>query len=362
MKKLAITIIATAAISAANTDAQTTQRLTADRTNEYGLIYTLPSTVIDITMRIERTVKRPGEFNKYAKKYLNIAKPITKTEEYVTVTDAVINCHGEADAEKKYIIQFKSGSSPFINIDGNNSPLSINTDETIDISFTELPEAPATMVNPLETPAAHQAITQEMIQSSSSAKRAELAAARIYELREARNEIISGQSDQSFPDGEALRLALDNLSAQEAALVAMFAGTTTITYEERTISYTPGDEDVTDKVIARISPTDGFIPVNNLAGEPVYLSMHIDSHGELPVNEKGVVKSFPKGGLAYTIPGKATFKVKYDNRTIASGAFDIAQLGVTFGLDPGLFSSKKTPAFAIFNPATGAIVTLGTNQ
>ena len=122
MKKLAITIIATAAISAANTDAQTTQRLTADRTNEYGLIYTLPSTVIDITMRIERTVKRPGEFNKYAKKYLNIAKPITKTEEYVTVTDAVINCHGEADAEKKYIIQFKSGSSPFINIDGNNSP------------------------------------------------------------------------------------------------------------------------------------------------------------------------------------------------------------------------------------------------
>ena len=106
MKKLAITIIATAAISAANTDAQTTQRLTADRTNEYGLIYTLPSTVIDITMRIERTVKRPGEFNKYAKKYLNIAKPITKTEEYVTVTDAVINCHGEADAEKKYIIQF----------------------------------------------------------------------------------------------------------------------------------------------------------------------------------------------------------------------------------------------------------------
>lgn len=79
MKKLAITIIATAAISAANTDAQTTQRLTADRTNEYGLIYTLPSTVIDITMRIERTVKRPGEFNKYAKKYLNIAKPITKT-------------------------------------------------------------------------------------------------------------------------------------------------------------------------------------------------------------------------------------------------------------------------------------------
>ncbi len=51
MKKLAITIIATAAISAANTDAQTTQRLTADRTNEYGLIYTLPSTVIDITMR-----------------------------------------------------------------------------------------------------------------------------------------------------------------------------------------------------------------------------------------------------------------------------------------------------------------------
>ena len=78
MKKLAITIIATAAISAANTDAQTTQRLTADRTNEYGLIYTLPSTVIDITMRIERTVKRPGEFNKYAKKIPQYSKTYNK--------------------------------------------------------------------------------------------------------------------------------------------------------------------------------------------------------------------------------------------------------------------------------------------
>ena len=42
--------------------AQTTQKLTANKANEYGLIYSLPQTVLDITIEAERTVKRPGEF------------------------------------------------------------------------------------------------------------------------------------------------------------------------------------------------------------------------------------------------------------------------------------------------------------
>ncbi len=352
----AIALLASAQVASA----QTSQRLTADKTNEYGLIYTLPVTGVEVSVCIERTVKEPGQFHNYAKKYLNITDAIMQPSESVRVVQAVMNTYGVADQTNRWLAQFKNGSVPFMNVNNDNAPLNLNTDKTyltptVSLAMPDEPEP-----NPLETEAARQAVTQEMILSSSTAKKAELAAARIYELREARNEIISGRSDQSFPDGKALQLALDNLSAQEAALTAMFTGTTTVQYDMQTFSLVPGKEDFRNKIITRVSALKGFVAANDLSGAPVTLSMHIDELGKLPVNEKGVTKSFPKGGVAYCIPGKATFSLKFEGSTIATSTFELAQLGVTFGLDPSMFTDRKAPAFAIFNPTTGAIVELGT--
>lgn len=355
------TLAATVALTAAAfANAQTSQRLTADKTNEYGLIYTLPSTNVEVSVCIQRTVRKPGQFHNYAKKYLNASDAIMRPDESVKVTQVVLNSYGVADPEKRYLAQFKNGSTPYMSVSSENTPLNINTEETYIVPSASIAEPEEPAENPLESEAARQAVTQEMIQSSSTAKKAELAAARIYELREARNEIISGRSDQSFPDGKALQLALDNLSAQEAALTAMFLGTTIVSYDMATYTIEPGDEDFANKVIARISPVAGFVNPSDLSGEPLTLSMTIDEKGELPVNEKGVTKTFPKGGVAYCIPGKATFTVRYENRTLATATFDIAQAGVVFGLDPGMFTDKKAPAFVVFNPTTGAIVELGT--
>ena len=54
-----------------NITAQTTQKLTATKASEYGIIYSLPTTVVDITIETETTTKKPGEFYRYAKKFLN---------------------------------------------------------------------------------------------------------------------------------------------------------------------------------------------------------------------------------------------------------------------------------------------------
>lgn len=50
-----------AMLSVAGMSAQTTQKLTATKANEYGLIYSLPKTVLDITIEAEKEVKKPGE-------------------------------------------------------------------------------------------------------------------------------------------------------------------------------------------------------------------------------------------------------------------------------------------------------------
>lgn len=339
---------------------QTTQKFTASKLNEYGLVYTLPLTVVNVTVEVERSVSTPGEFYRYAKKYLNM-EPVVKPSVSHTVKSVVVTTSGQADEQQRYIVQFKSGSSPFIMLTDSDFPVALNTEEVPQPSAVKLPSARAAEPTVLQTPAAAQAVTAEMLQSSSSAKRAELAAARIYELRQSRSDIISGSADQMPSDGQAMKLALDNLAAQEAALTAMFVGTEQTSTQVRTYAWTPGNDDES-VVIARVSATDGLVDADDLSGDPLYLDFKVTAQAEMPRNDKGEEKRFPKGGLAYRIPGSADVSVTYAGEQVAEAQCEVAQLGVVFGLEPGLFTDKKAPAYATFDPATGAIITLGTKN
>lgn len=222
----------------------------------------------------------------------------------------------------------------------------------------ELPKAVEAKPTILQTPAAKQAVTAEMLQSPSSAKRAELAAARIYELRQNRSDILSGSADQMPSDGQAMKLVLDNLAAQEEALTAMFLGTTQTSTEVRTYTVNPSKSDSTI-VVARLSAVDGLVNADNLGGDPIYLNIKISERGKLPVNEKGEEKRFPKGGFAYRIPGAADLTVTFMGKDICCKNVKVADYGVVFGLDPNIFTDKKAPAYATFMPSTGAITELG---
>lgn len=358
MKQFTIILAAAMAMAPISSAAQTTQRLTATKANEYGLIYSLPRTVFDITFETVHTERMPGEFHNYAKLKLGIDNSITRPSRSVAVKSVTIVPRGIADENNRWLVQFKPGQTPYIIIDSNNCPLTVNT-EAPEATTVELPKACAATPTPLEVPAAKQAVTQEMTLGSSLSKRADLAAQRIFELRETRNDLISGQADNTPPDGKSLQLALDNLSAQEAALTAMFAGTEKTWTNVSTVTFEPDNESVNNELFARLSATDGIVDVNDLSGAPIYISLDITAQGELPVNEKGQVKEFPKGGLAYNIPGSAIITLTYDGEQIARSEVNLAQLGVTFGLDPKMFTDKKGAAKLQFNPTTGAIIYLG---
>lgn len=354
-------LLALALTAPAAASAQTTQKLTANKTSEYGLIYSLPLTAIDITIEAERTVNRPGEFFRYAGKYLSI-KPITAQSESWALKSVTISTHGVADSSAQYLVQFKSGSMPYMLLDANGFPVSVNADNVELPEGPELPKARSAESTILERPEARTAMTEEMLLSKSSAKRAELAAAKVFELRENRNDIISGQADNMPSDGKAMQLALDNLQLQEEILTAMFAGTVQTSTEVRTYTIIPDGSDRLHLIVGRLSQTGGLVDADDLSGEPIYLDVTATHVGELPVNERGEQKRFPKGGLAYCIPGEASVSVTFDGRTLASDDVALSQSGVVFGIDPDLFTDKKAPAYAIFNPTTGALVELGTVQ
>lgn len=346
--------------------AQQTQKFTATKANDYGLAYTLPATVVDVTIETERIERTPGEFYNYSRKYLGIDPIMTPSTDW-KLKSITLNSRGEttADDDSRYIIKFKSGSTPFVVLTPEGLPVGINAGEDYTPQTPEnpLPEAVKAETSILKRPEARQAMTEEMLQAQSLAKRAELAAARIFEIRQSRNDITSGQADNMPSDGAAMKLALDNLARQEAALTAMFTGTEIHSTEVKTIPFRPdGEIDGTRQTatFARLSPVDGLTSVDDLSGEPLVITVDILERGEMPVNDKGEELRFPKNGVAYNIPGRARISVSFKGREVASQEMEIAQLGIVFGLDPSIFTDKKAPASLLFYPATGAIRTLST--
>lgn len=354
MKKI-LAIATLGVLASVSASAQTTQRLTANKASEYALIYSLPRTAVDITIEAELTESTPGEFYNYANRHLGIADAIRTPGRKAAVKSVIVSTHGEPDADSKWQVQFKSGTSPYIMLDEGGVPLTVNTDVAAAVEKPALPVARAAALSPLETEAARQAVTQDMTRSSSVSKRAELAAQRVFELREMRSDLLSGQSDNTPPDGRSMQLMLDNIAAQEAALTAMFAGTTKTSTVVSTITVVPDSTDTERMVLARISPVDGIVGADNLSGAPVYLNIRVNSRATLPLTDKGEPKRFPKGGFAYNIPGEATVEIVYDGEVVASVPVQLSQLGVTFGIDPDVFTDKKAPSMLQLDQATGAI-------
>ena len=351
--------MAAALMATATATAQNTTLLTATKANDYALAYTLPETALDITLEAEITVKKPGEFYRYARKYLNVDNPIAAESRTAKLTKAVVQTRGVKPADAvPYAMQLKNGFAAYVVLSPENLPLAINTDQVAPAITAELPHETEFNITPLQTPAARQVISQEMLQSQSVAKRAELAATAIFDLRQSRSELISGQADTMPPDGKSLQLMLDNLDAQEQALLAMFCGTTQTRKVVTTVTVVP-EGDLANKVIARLSPVDGFVAPGNLAGDPVSLTVKVTARGEMPVNDKGEPLPFPKNGVAYCIPGQARVTVGYEGATFYNAVCDFAQFGIDYGLAPSTLTDKKAPRFMIFDPATGALLKSG---
>lgn len=354
------TIFAAALLAILPATAQNTQKFNIGKVEDYGLTYSLPRTAVDVTVEAEFTERKPGEFHNYARRYLNISDAIVEPSVEVKVNTVVVDTHGVADDANRWSVKFKSGAPMYAILDPKGALLSLNTEQTVTPQAAALPVAREAQPTPLEVPAAREAMTEEMIRSASMSKRAELAARRIFELRQMRSDLMAGQADNTPPDGLSLQLALDNISAQEAALTAMFAGTVKNYTRVATASMVPaGGDESESKILLRLSPMDGFVAADDLSGEPISVTVSVTEHATLPLNEKGEQKRFPKNGVAYNLPGTAKVSVSYRDQVVATESVQLSQAGVVFGLDPDLFSDKKAPSRLQLNPTTGAVVLLG---
>ena len=337
------------------TFAQQTKILSADKHNEYGLVYSLPVTALRITVVAEKETLIAGPYARYAGKYIGASTPIAESGEKWIIKSVSVSPYGAINPESRYLMQLKAGSTSFIQVDTNGMLLAVNTE-------TEAPEehtvAPDQKFGEQFTGQEYlQYVDEDFIASQSTAKQAQMLAENLMEVRDAYLSLTRGTADTMPVDGKQLELMLQSLKEQQRAMTAAFIGCSFKETVTRTYTFVP--EEDTSEVLFRFSDFKGFCGAQDYAGAPVNIRINITAEGKLPVDANGKEKEIPKDAIRYCIPGEAQVTLSYEGATLYNREMEFAQFGCEFGLSPALFTDKKQPSYATFNPVTGGISELG---
>lgn len=358
MRIVRIGIIACCGLIAAAAPAQQTKLLTADKHNEYGLVYTLPTTTLDIEVTAQRTVKKAGPYFQYAKKFIGTDNVIKEDSESWTITGVKVTPKGISNPEERYLMQLKSGAVTYICVDEDGMLLAINKEVDAPESGRRAKgKGKESAEESIDINEYLQYVNEDFIASQSSAKRAQMLAENLMEIRDAKISLTRGTAETMPQDGKQLELMLNSLSHQEAAMTAAFAGITETETVTATYSYTPRNDG--KEILFRMSDFAGFVESDDYSGDPVYVSVNVTNRGELPVDAKGEEKKLPKDAVIYNVPGAASISITTLGKTLYEKEIEFAQFGVKFGLNPSLFSAKKNRSFATFNPITGGLTEIG---
>lgn len=316
-----------------------------------GVNYYMPRTALRIVVTAQKTVTTPGEYHRYANKYLRLTDVPTEKLTTWSIQDIRIDPYGTPDPTKAYTVKVKSKTvAPLVSLSHDGILLSINQ-ETAEEALPELPQStPAPKpLNPRDY------MTQEILFAGSQAKMAELCAEEIYDIRESRSALCRGEAENTPKDGAQLQLMLDRLDEQARGLEQLFKGTEEVSTQVFTIDYVPTEE-TEHALLCRFSTFLGLVDADNLAGEPLYIS--IKSKGNLPaaVENEAVTKKKEKmeKGVFYNMPAQCTISVFDAKHTFATVDTPIAQLGTTEVLSEDLFN-KKPLTRVYFYQHSGAI-------
>lgn len=314
-----------------------------------GVTYYLPRTAFRITVICEKTTIRPGDFNKYADRYLRLKDVPTEESVKWSLKSITLEPYGKPDPNKAFSIKMKSKTvAPLVGLSRDGILLSINC-EAEESFLPDLPK-PERGAAP-EDPRSY--MTQEILSAGSTAKMAELCAQEIYDIRESKNALTRGEADNTPKDGAQLKLMLEQLDRQAAVLESLFSGTSQTDTEVFSLFYDPQQETDRD-VLFRFSQKLGVLDADNLAGEPVIASVKLLETIPAAVPSEEVAKKRAKmeRGIYYNIPVRAKVNVNFMGREYVNMETPMAQFGTVEVLSNTLFDKKTTTQVTFFQ-ATG---------
>ncbi|MCU0461345.1 MAG: DUF4831 family protein [Bacteroidales bacterium] len=221
---------------------------------EGSLVYALPRTVFTVRVEMEREVRKPGPYAKYASDLLGLKDVIMTESERWSLTGISLNSHEEADPSEYYVIGTsvpfrtnvlslkKEGLIMDINPEKNFEGESLITGKEInddqfrsydlgsDEYFISRSDTAYRRVSMDDTFIRVPYIVEKKKMLTTD-QMAERAARRIMDIREGRILILTGEANV-FPQNEA---AINEINRLEKAYIELFTGK--ILTEKRIMSY-----------------------------------------------------------------------------------------------------------------------------
>ena len=324
----------------------------AVKANNFGITYSLPKTQLIVDAEVTKVTCKAGPYYKYAEKYLGVKDAVTEDKVYYELGKVSLVNKGIPDPDNTYIVEFKSGTvAPYAYLTEDGLLCSINAEYTPEES--ELETIKKSGKAPVKVTDAS-VFSEELLMAGSTARQAEVAAKQIYRIRESRLNILTGEADNLPPDGEAMKLVIQQLEEQEKALTNLFTGILSKETTHYEVNITPYDN-LDKEVLFRFSNLMGIVDADDLGGVPVYMNLKATDRAPILDPKEAEKKEKSMKGIIYNVPGKASIEISMNKKTLYKGDAQITQFGSREGLAPVMFEDKKAPVKVYFYPETGAI-------
>lgn len=301
--------------------------------------YTLPRTVVTVTMAVEREVILRGPYAKFASQYLGISGAAMSDKQNYRIIDASLGYYEEPDPAQTYHLdqpvdaqskvfhwlcavppqkplladaEFQGAAI------GNNNPftdVSLNSLYGTTTERNGLADSDSFGELPVNRTSTVEKSTEQMAADAANA---------IFTLRKRRFDLVTGETGENV-FGAGLEAALREMDRIESEYLALFIGKRYTQRMVKTFSVLPSAKGTT--IVCRFSPTKGVVPDTDLSGRPIVLEMTAEASDNGPAagagggSKKGVVS------VRYRVPAVQTVKLVDGNDELARERIPVFQLG-----------------------------------
>lgn len=323
----------------------------ANKENNYGVVYTLPKSLIQVSLTIKETKYHPGIFAEYSKIYTDRSASTKEYTNYDIISSSVSSV-GVIDTTKRFLVAFDNNTvAPFVNLTNTGIISSINAEEKGG-EDTVLPLYTDWTTTDKQMPS----LPENYFMATNNIKKAEIASKYLNFVKQSVVDLLTGDMENSPKDGEGIKLVLNRLNMEAKRTERLFWGDTISRIQNIRIYIEPTTDDINNKTVARFSDVYGLVSDIDLSGEPLKLDVKIIDRYP-PMDDKQMEKFVKRlDGIVYNMPATAKASLRYDEKILYEGDIAITQAGTMQTLREEMFNTKnKRPVQVVFDVNSGAI-------
>lgn len=332
--------------------AQKVERYSVGALNDNRVVYALPQTILYLQVTSEVTKEIPGELSLYAERYLGTSNAVMEPALKYHLKGIELGARGVANEELRFSIDFRKNSTATnVSLTDDGVLVGINLQKEV-----VLPKPTDVRSNELKWPELPEIkFPLEYIQATTVAAKAKILADNIYRIRESRDLVVSGESEQPFADGKALEIAVKRLDNEEATYSRQFNGVRQTQEIVQLADHLSATEEGRH-VVARFSTREGLLPSDDLRGEPIYLEIKVvEQSAPLDEKEQKRLERRLSKGIVYCVPGMVQATITYRGQVLERREVPVAQLGNLEALDMILFNTKGRTTSVELYPMNGGL-------